>query len=146
MSKLLHAHSSVRVRCDEPTSPLPPPSCPRRRAPAVVPSPPWDPSFNSLVDWRTARIRYSQPEYVQPGEWVSVSTNFTDFRMAYNVEYGSPTAPVARPPLQDRMPLPLVGARPGRLRCAWAAVHPRDCAHKHTHAHTRAAASLPPVG
>ena len=45
--------------------------------------------FQSLIDWQAARIRYSEPEYVQPNEWIHLSTNFTDYRLDYRVRYGS---------------------------------------------------------
>jgi hypothetical protein len=44
--------------------------------------------FRSLVDWRTARIRYSEPEYVQSSEWLDLSSNFSDFRLQFEVLYG----------------------------------------------------------
>ena len=41
--------------------------------------------FTSLIDWQSVRIRYSEPEYVQPTEWLQLSTNFTDYRLEYEV-------------------------------------------------------------
>ncbi len=60
--------------------------------------------FNSLVDWRNARVRYSEPVYVGGSEWVGLGTNFTDFRLNYEVLYGS--AQEWRPWHEERLPLP----------------------------------------
>lgn len=60
--------------------------------------------FLSLNDWTTARIRYSEPQYLTGTEWLSLSTPFTAYRLDYQVLYGS--SHQFRPWLEDRMPVP----------------------------------------
>ncbi len=50
--------------------------------------------------------RYSEPDYVQPAEWVLLSTNYTDFRLNYQVLYG--TQQEVRTWNTNRLPLPTV--------------------------------------
>lgn len=59
--------------------------------------------FQSLVDWQTMTIRYSEPEYVSTGEYLMLSTTFTDFRLFYQVLYNSNQN---REWLTDRLPTP----------------------------------------
>lgn len=46
-------------------------------------------TWDSLVDFRTLRLQFSRPEYVQPGEWLGLSYEFIDTRWQYEVEYTS---------------------------------------------------------
>jgi hypothetical protein len=47
--------------------------------------------------------RYSEPEYVGNDEWILMSTNFTDYRLTYQVLYNSGQN---RAWLEDRLPTP----------------------------------------
>jgi hypothetical protein len=46
---------------------------------------------------------YSEPEYIKPTEWLGLSTNFTDFRLNYEVLYGA--AQEWRPWNDTRLPV-----------------------------------------
>jgi len=51
-------------------------------------------SFISLVDWESMKIRYSEPEYVLPGEWMELSYNYTDYRYRFSVTYSDTASEV----------------------------------------------------
>jgi hypothetical protein len=61
-------------------------------------------TWETLIDWRTLSLRYSEPEYVAefPGDWTRFTLNYTDYRFNYLVQYNEQR----RPWLADRVPLP----------------------------------------
>jgi hypothetical protein len=43
--------------------------------------------FKSAVDWRTLRLRYSEPEYIVPGEWTGTTWSWIDYRHRIRATY-----------------------------------------------------------
>ena len=52
------------------------------------------------------RVRYSEPEYVFPGEWMYLSFNYTDYRYKFSVAYSDTTTAIASFPDQSYTLLP----------------------------------------
>ena len=63
-------------------------------------------SFLSLSDWQSMRIRYSEPEYVIPGEWMELSFNYSNYRYAFTVTYSDTSAVIPAFPDQSYALLP----------------------------------------
>jgi hypothetical protein len=41
----------------------------------------------SLIDWQTMRIRYSEPDYINEGEWTALTFDWIDYRYRNKVVY-----------------------------------------------------------
>ena len=55
-------------------------------------------AFLSQVDFQLMRIRYSEPEYIEPGEWMHLSFNYTSSRYQFLVTYSNTSASVPTVP------------------------------------------------
>lgn len=49
--------------------------------------------FDSIVDWTSLQLRYSEPDYVQSGEWLHLTFPHIDYRHSYQVTYGDRVVP-----------------------------------------------------
>jgi hypothetical protein len=63
-------------------------------------------AFLSQVDFQLMRIRYSEPEYIVPGEWMHLSFNYIDYRYQFQVTYSDSTVKIPAFPDQTYELLP----------------------------------------
>ena len=45
--------------------------------------------FGSGIDWSGVTIRYSEPDYLDPSEWLYLYSNYSTYRYQYRSQYNS---------------------------------------------------------